>query len=151
MPTKLFLFLLTQTKSDRITLKISDFALVRTSSFPTKDFTPDQVTLWYRPPEILMGERKYTTSVDLWSAGCILAELFHGMALFRDKSEIGILFKIFKAVGSPDAALWKRLSSLPNYNSIVFPDWPVGNLSGVFNEKPKVRMDKNEEGGGGGG
>ena len=78
--------------------------------------------------------------MDLWSAGCILGELFQGIALFRDKSEIGILFKIFKAVGSPDSSLWERLSSLPNYNSMAFPDWPVGNLARFFNDKCSQEM-----------
>ena len=127
--------------ADRIGLKISDFALVRTTCLPARDFTPDQVTLWYRPPEILMGERLYDSAVDIWSAGCIFGELFQGFPLFRDKSEIGLLFKIFKGVGTPEAAAWERLNYLPNYNPIKFPKWPGGKLSEIFNEKTANHME----------
>ena len=64
-------------------IQLADFALVRTLSTPTKKFTSEVITLWYRPPEILMGQRNYTAAVDIWSIGCIFAELLQGKAIFE--------------------------------------------------------------------
>jgi len=54
------------------------------------------VTLWYRAPEILLGSRHYSTPVDVWSVGCIFAEMVNQRALFPGDSEIDELFKIFR-------------------------------------------------------
>ena len=63
---------------DHANLQIADFALVRASGLPRRNYTAKVVTLWYRPPELLMGSKHYGTAVDLWSAGCILAEMAIG-------------------------------------------------------------------------
>jgi len=80
-----------------VTLKISDFALTRVNTEPKMDFTPDQVTIWYRPPEILMGDKQYTTSVDIWSAGCIFAEM---CVLAQIRARCGIWGQTSKARAS---------------------------------------------------
>jgi serine/threonine protein kinase len=54
------------------------------------------VTLWYRAPEILLGSRQYSTPVDVWSVGCIFAEMVNQKPLFPGDSEIDELFKIFR-------------------------------------------------------
>ena len=54
------------------------------------------VTLWYRAPEILLGESVYVPSVDMWSVGAIFAEIVNKKALWRGDSEIDELFKIFR-------------------------------------------------------
>jgi serine/threonine protein kinase len=64
-------------------IQLADFALVRTLSTPPKKLTSEVITLWYRPPEILMGQRNYTAAVDIWSIGCIFAELIQGRAIFE--------------------------------------------------------------------
>ena len=56
-------------------LKLADFGLARAFGIPVKNFTHEVVTLWYRAPDILMGSKDYNTSVDIWSVGCIFAEL----------------------------------------------------------------------------
>jgi len=57
------------------------------------------VTLWYRAPDVLMGSRKYSTPVDIWSVGCIFAEMANGRPLFAGTSEADQLDRIFKALG----------------------------------------------------
>ena len=78
------------------------------------------VTLWYRAPELLLGQQKYSASVDMWSVGCIMAELSSRRALFPGDSEIDQLFKIFRVLGTPDEASWPGVTSLPDYQSF-FP------------------------------
>ena len=56
------------------------------------------VTLWYRAPEILLGGRQYSTGVDMWSVGCIFAEMCTRKPLFPGDSEIDEIFKIFRQV-----------------------------------------------------
>ncbi|KAG5183926.1 kinase-like domain-containing protein, partial [Tribonema minus] len=103
-------------------LLLSDFALVRLASYPRRAYTSEVVTLWYRPPELLMGAEKYTPAVDMWSAGCIFAEMALGRPLFTGISEIDQLFQIFSRLGTPDARAWPDFTALPNY-SFAFPHW----------------------------
>lgn len=68
---------------EQAVIQLADFALVRTLTTPPKKLTSEVITLWYRPPEILMGQRNYTAAVDIWSIGCIFAELIQGKAIFE--------------------------------------------------------------------
>jgi serine/threonine protein kinase len=131
--------------SRTVNLKISDFALTRACCEPRAEFTPDQVTIWYRPPEILLGGKEYDTSVDIWSAGCIFIEMFTGAAMFRDKSEIGLLFKIFKVIGTPNDDSWKGWKDLPNNcgaeNCVIFPEWEHNMIRGAFYDNEDANKD----------
>ncbi|CAN1283922.1 Probable serine/threonine-protein kinase At1g54610, partial [Linum perenne] len=71
------------------------------------------VTLWYRPPELLLGATDYGVGIDLWSAGCILAELLAGKPIMPGRTEVEQLHKIFKLCGSPSEEYWKK-SKLPH-------------------------------------
>ncbi|XP_022736950.1 probable serine/threonine-protein kinase At1g54610 [Durio zibethinus] len=95
-------------------LKIADFGLA-TFYDPEqkKHLTSRVVTLWYRPPELLLGATYYGVGVDLWSAGCILAELLSGKPIMPGRTEVEQLHKIFKLCGSPSEEYWKK-SKLPN-------------------------------------
>ncbi|MBA0846380.1 hypothetical protein Goshw_001160, partial [Gossypium schwendimanii] len=95
-------------------LKIADFGLA-TFYDPEqkKPLTSRVVTLWYRPPELLLGATYYSVGVDLWSAGCILAELISGKPIMPGRTEVEQLHKIFKLCGSPSEQYWKK-SKLPN-------------------------------------
>jgi cyclin-dependent kinase 2 len=64
------------------------------------------VTLWYRAPEILLGARQYSTPVDVWSVGCIFAEMVNQKPLFPGDSEIDELFKIFRFSPRPDYKIY---------------------------------------------
>ena len=77
-------------------LQIGDFGLAREYGSPLKHYTPIVVTLWYRAPELLLGTKEYSTPIDMWSVGCIMAEFLMGKAIWQGKSEIDELQKIFK-------------------------------------------------------
>ena len=77
-------------------LKIADFGLSRAFGIPMRTYTHEVVTLWYRSPEILLGNKHYSTAVDMWSIGCIFAEMFNLTPLFPGDSEIDEIFKIFR-------------------------------------------------------
>lgn len=103
-------------------LKIADFGLARPLP-PTKcGFTHEVVTLWYRAPEILLGQRRYTNAVDMWSIGCIIIEMATGRPLFPGDSEIDTLFQIFRLLGTPDERSWPGCSQLPDMKP-TFPKW----------------------------
>ncbi|WVZ12036.1 hypothetical protein V8G54_016566 [Vigna mungo] len=94
-------------------LKICDFGLSRQYGSPLKPYTPVVVTLWYRAPELLLGAKEYSTAIDMWSVGCIMAELISKEPLFRGKSELEQLDQIFRTLGTPDEKIWPGLSKLP--------------------------------------
>ncbi|KAH7857304.1 hypothetical protein Vadar_011087 [Vaccinium darrowii] len=95
-------------------LKIADFGLASFYDPHRKQpMTSRVVTLWYRPPELLLGATYYGVGVDLWSAGCILAELLSGKPIMPGRTEVEQLHKIFKLCGSPSEEYWKK-SRLPN-------------------------------------
>jgi serine/threonine protein kinase len=68
-------------------LKLADFGLARASGIPVKSFTHEVVTLWYRPPDVLLGSKNYNTSIDIWSVGCIFAEMSNLKPLFAGSNE----------------------------------------------------------------
>ncbi|KAK3027688.1 hypothetical protein RJ639_041398 [Escallonia herrerae] len=122
-------------------LKIGDFGLATM-------FQPDQkqpltsrvVTLWYRAPELLLGATEYGVAIDMWSAGCILAELFAGKPIMPGRTEVEQMHKIFKLCGSPSEEYWRK-SKLPHATSFkpqhpykrcvaeTFKDFPSSALS----------------------
>ncbi|KAI5081024.1 hypothetical protein GOP47_0004207 [Adiantum capillus-veneris] len=104
-------------------LKIADFGLA-TFFRPDKNqpLTSRVVTLWYRPPELLLGATEYGVGVDLWSTGCILAELLAGKPIMPGRTEVEQLHKIFKLCGSPSEEYWKK-SKLP-HATIFKPQQP---------------------------
>jgi len=102
------------------------------------------VTLWYRSPEILLGAKHYSTAVDIWSCGCIFAEMASNQALFQGDSEIDELYKIFRSahrwaalivttdfryriLGTPTEAEWPGISELPDFKT-TFPRWTKKSL-----------------------
>ncbi|KAF5302706.1 hypothetical protein FQR65_LT08448 [Abscondita terminalis] len=103
-------------------IKIADFGLSRSFSLPTRMYTHEVVTLWYRAPELLLGSRVYCTAIDTWSIGCILAEMINKKPLFPGDSEIDQLYKIFKVLGTPDEKIWPGVSRLPDFKP-KFPQW----------------------------
>lgn len=103
-------------------IKLADFGLARIFNFPMRGYTHEVVTLWYRAPEILMGTKMYGTGVDIWSLGCIFAEMIMRRTLFPGDSEIDQLYRIFRLLGTPTNELWPGVTALPDYRP-VFPKW----------------------------
>ncbi|KAL9423727.1 hypothetical protein AB3S75_035752 [Citrus x aurantiifolia] len=99
--------------NNRGELKICDFGLARQYGSPLKPYTHLVVTLWYRAPELLLGSKQYSTAIDMWSLGCIMAELLSKEPLFNGKSEFDQLDKIFKTLGTPNEKIWPGFSKLP--------------------------------------
>ncbi|EEF35922.1 Serine/threonine-protein kinase cdk9, putative [Ricinus communis] len=121
-------------------LKIGDFGLATFYCPPQKQpLTSRVVTLWYRPPELLLGATSYGVSVDLWSTGCILAELFSGKPIMPGRTEVEQLHKIFKLCGSPSEEYWKR-SKLP-HATIFKPQQPYKrNVAETFKDFPSSAL-----------
>jgi len=84
--------------------------------------TNEVVTMWYKAPELLLGSQTYSTQVDIWSIGCIFAEMCSGKVLFRGDSDIGMLYTIFQVLGTPSEEVWDGVTDLPNWRPI-FPKW----------------------------
>ncbi|EPS63562.1 hypothetical protein M569_11221, partial [Genlisea aurea] len=90
-------------------LKISDFGLATYFDCQQKvTLTSRVVTLWYRPPELLLGSINYGVAVDLWSSGCILGELYTGKPIMTGRNEVEQLHNIFKLCGSPTQDYWRK-------------------------------------------
>lgn len=97
-------------------LKLADFGLARAFGIPVKCYSAEVVTLWYRPPDVLFGAKLYTTSIDMWSAGCIFAELANaGRPLFPGSDVDDQLKRIFKLLGTPTEETWHEITQLPDY------------------------------------
>ena len=108
-------------------LKIADFGLARAFSIPLPQYTHEVVTLWYRAPEVLLGSKKYSTPIDVWSIGCIFAEMAENYPLFPGDSEIDELFQIFRVLGTPSETTWPGVTSLPDFKP-MFPKFKADGL-----------------------
>ncbi|KAM1799186.1 hypothetical protein ACFX11_033409 [Malus domestica] len=112
---------------ERGILKIADLGLGRAFTVPLKSYTHEIVTLWYRAPEVLLGSAHYSTGVDMWSVGCIFAEMARRQALFPGDSEFQQLLHIFRLLGTPSDKQWPGVSSLRDWH--VYPQWEPQNLA----------------------
>ncbi|CBI31140.3 unnamed protein product, partial [Vitis vinifera] len=112
---------------DKGILKIADLGLGRAFTVPLKSYTHEIVTLWYRAPEVLLGSTHYSTGVDMWSVGCIFAEMVRRQALFPGDSEFQQLLHIFRLLGTPTEKQWPGVSSLRDWH--VYPQWEPQNLA----------------------
>ncbi|XP_064242475.1 cyclin-dependent kinase 10 isoform X1 [Passer domesticus] len=99
--------------TDKGCVKIADFGLARTYGMPPKPMTPKVVTLWYRAPELLLGMTTQTTSIDMWAAGCILAELLAHKPLLPGTSEIHQIDLIVQLLGTPNDNIWPVRAPCP--------------------------------------
>ena len=102
-------------------LKLGDFGLARAFGIPFNTFSNEVVTLWYRAPDVLLGSRAYTASIDIWSAGCIFAEMCTGKPLFPGTANEDQLLKIFRLMGTPNERTWPGVSSYAYYK----PSWQI--------------------------
>ncbi|CAI2728459.1 unnamed protein product [Schistosoma spindalis] len=101
-------------------LKLADFGLARLYIAGDKErpYTNKVITLWYRPPELLLGEERYGPAVDIWSCGCILGEMFTRRPMFQASEEVEQLEVISRICGYPDPAIWPNVEKLPFYSTI---------------------------------
>ncbi|TKX26852.1 protein kinase domain-containing protein 3 [Elsinoe australis] len=119
-------------------LKLADFGLARFYAKNRKqDYTNRVITIWYRPPELLLGETQYGPAVDIWSAACVLVEIFTKHAIFPgDGGEINQLDKIYNVLGTPSRNVWPGIVELQWYELLR----PQQKLPSTFAEKYRERV-----------
>ena len=108
---------------DKGTLKIADFGLCRKMSDRSVSdltegslpLTPKVVSLWYRPPELLLGSETYSFSIDIWGAACVIGEFILGVPIFNGKTEVETLQKIIDLLGLPTLVIWPQMKDMPMF------------------------------------
>lgn len=121
-------------------IKVADFGLGRSFNIPVRNYTHEIVTLWYRAPEVLLGSPRYACPVDIWSIGCIFAEMATRKPLFQGDSEIDQLFRMFRILKTPTEEIWPGVTALPDYKP-TFPCWTQNNLSSQLKNMDSAGMD----------
>uniref|UniRef100_A0A3B4XPG2 cyclin-dependent kinase n=1 Tax=Seriola lalandi dorsalis TaxID=1841481 RepID=A0A3B4XPG2_SERLL len=109
--------------NDKGELKLADFGLARAKSVPTKTYSNEVVTLWYRPPDVLLGSTEYSTPIDMWGVGCILYEMATGRPMFPGATVKEELHLIYRLMGTPTEETWSGISSNEEFGSYLFPQY----------------------------
>ncbi|XP_033746417.1 cyclin-dependent kinase 16-like isoform X1 [Pecten maximus] len=109
--------------NERGELKLADFGLARAKSIPTKTYSNEVVTLWYRPPDVLLGSTEYSTSIDMWGVGCIFYEMACGRPLFPGSTVEDELHYIFKILGTPVEETFPGITKNEDFLSYNFPHY----------------------------
>lgn len=119
-------------------LKLADFGLARFySKTGHPDYTNRVITIWYRSPELLLGETQYGPAVDIWSAACVMIEIFTKHAIFPgDGGEINQLDKIYNVLGTPTRSEWPGLVDMAWFELLR----PVERKANTFAEKYQERL-----------
>jgi len=121
-------------------LKLADFGLARAFGIPVNTFSSEVVTLWYRAPDVLLGNKTYNNSIDIWSAGCIIAEMYTGRPLFPGSNNEDQLQRIFRILGTPSARTWPGISQLPEYRP-TFPMYATQDLRYIVPQIDSLGLD----------
>ncbi|XP_054093292.1 cyclin-dependent kinase 14 isoform X2 [Callithrix jacchus] len=134
--------------SDTGELKLADFGLARAKSVPSHTYSNEVVTLWYRPPDVLLGSTEYSTCLDMWGVGCIFVEMIQGVAAFPGMKDIqDQLERIFLVLGTPNEDTWPGVHSLPHFKPERFTLYSSKNLRQAWNKRKEkgVKERKKEE------
>ncbi|XP_063578219.1 cyclin-dependent kinase 18 isoform X5 [Pongo abelii] len=107
--------------NERGELKLADFGLARAKSVPTKTYSNEVVTLWYRPPDVLLGSTEYSTPIDMWGVGCIHYEMATGRPLFPGSTVKEELHLIFRLLGTPTEETWPGVTAFSEFRTYSFP------------------------------
>ncbi|KAJ1339920.1 hypothetical protein BSLG_005455 [Batrachochytrium salamandrivorans] len=132
--------------TSELQVKIADFGLARIRLFPDRrHYTPETITMLYRAPEVFFGLREYGSAVDIWSCGCIFAELARGQPLFDGESEIGLLQDI-QSPGDVDGTkhsvlpFSKKVSITPLNNLVPLSSPGIDLLKSMLAHKSSTRI-----------
>lgn len=106
-----------------------------------RPYTNKVITLWYRPPELLLGEERYGPAIDIWSCGCILGELFTRKPIFQGNTEQIQLDAIISKCGTPTVVNWPEVISLPLYNVLKTKKVIPRRLSEHYSTLPSGALD----------
>uniref|UniRef100_A0A8D3C8M5 cyclin-dependent kinase n=1 Tax=Scophthalmus maximus TaxID=52904 RepID=A0A8D3C8M5_SCOMX len=115
-------------------LKLADFGLARAKSVPTKTYSNEVVTLWYRPPDVLLGSTEYSTPIDMWGVGCIFYEMITGRPLFPGSTVEDELHLIFRILGTPTEETWQGITTSEEFKTYNFPQY---NAEPLVNHAPR--------------
>lgn len=110
-------------------LKLADFGLARAKSVPTKTYSNEVVTLWYRPPDVLLGSTVYSDNIDMWGVGCIFFEMACGRPMFPGSSVEEELLLIWKILGTPTEKTWPGISKNEEFVNGQYPMFYAESLS----------------------
>ncbi|XP_065115260.1 cyclin-dependent kinase 18 [Paramisgurnus dabryanus] len=121
--------------NDKGELKLADFGLARAKSVPTKTYSNEVVTLWYRPPDVLLGSTEYSTPIDMWGVGCILYEMATGRPMFPGSTIKEELHLIFRLMGTPTEETWPGISTNEEFKSYLFPQYRA---QALINHVPRL-------------
>lgn len=124
--------------SRRGELKLADFGLARAKSIPTKTYSNEVVTLWYRPPDILLGSTEYSTQIDMWGVGCIFSEMVTGRPLFPGATVEEQLHFIFRLLGTPTEETWPGIGANAEFRAHKYPAYPP---EGLRHHAPRLDHD----------
>ena len=127
--------------SDDMLLKIADFGLGRAFGVPVEKYTHEVVTLWYRAPDVLLGNTHYGTPVDMWAVGCIILEMVTGVPLFAGKNDLDQLLRICAFLGTPTPDNWPSMMTYANStNTLSKPEFFefAEPQSAAFYERPAL-------------
>lgn len=124
--------------SRRGDLKLADFGLARAKSIPTKTYSSEVVTLWYRPPDILLGSTEYSTQIDMWGVGCIFSEMVTGRPLFPGATVEEQLHFIFRLLGTPTEETWPGIGANAEFRAHKYPLYPP---EGLRHHAPRLDQD----------
>lgn len=126
----------------KMELKLGDFGLARAFGVPVNTFSNEVVTLWYRAPDVLLGSRTYSTSIDIWSCGCIFAEMITGVPLFRGRDNQDQLLHIMRIVGTPDDRTLRKIATeSPEIQLKPYPRYPKIPFSQVIPKASPLAID----------
>jgi cyclin-dependent kinase 7 len=121
-------------------LVLSDFGLAKVYGSPDRLLSPQACTRWYRAPELLFGSVQYGASADMWSVGCIFAELLLRVPLFAGESDLDQLSRIFACLGTPDLDEdWTGADALPQY--VAFESRAGVSLESIFRGVSSSALD----------
>uniref|UniRef100_A0AAR2KJN2 cyclin-dependent kinase n=1 Tax=Pygocentrus nattereri TaxID=42514 RepID=A0AAR2KJN2_PYGNA len=122
-------------------LKLADFGLARAKSVPTKTYSNEVVTLWYRPPDVLLGSTEYSTPIDMWGVGCILYEMATGRPMFPGSTVKEELHLVFRLMGTPTEETWPGISANEEFKSYLFPQYrPKSKTASIHYYDTKKRI-----------
>ena len=122
-------------------LKLADFGLAKKASFLQRRKSNAIVSLWYRAPEIILGTEDYFLGVDIWSVGCIMAELMSKRPLFMCRNEEEVLAKVFYLLGCPSENHCPEYLKLPKFDLKKWKDYRNPHLHKMFPDAPPQALD----------
>ncbi|EKF26057.1 protein kinase, putative [Trypanosoma cruzi marinkellei] len=134
----------------QLVAKLGDYGLARVENIPVKKYSHDVVSLWYRSPDVMMGSALYGFAVDMWSVGCIFAEIVTRKPLLKGRTDVEQLIKIFQLLGTPTPETWPSMLSYPKCKKLIdaatkIVREQIGSLSQDAKRKVQTQQRKQQQ------